>query len=84
MLELGRFFIGYDVDDIRAGFPAITVIERLGLGSVLNMPIRSLGKTIGTMNLLDEAGFYRPDHVAIATIIVGPLASVLMAFDPGD
>lgn len=84
VLEQGRFFIGYNINDIRANFTDHEVIERLGLGSVLNMPIRSLGKTIGTMNLLDEAGFYRPNHVTIATIIVSTLASVLMTLDLGE
>ncbi len=84
VLEQGRYFIGYDVNDIRANFTDHDVIEGLGLGSVLNMPIRSLGQTIGTMNLLDEAGFYRPDHVAIASIIVSALAGVLLTLNPGD
>lgn len=78
VLEQGRFFIGSDADDIRANFDDHEVIARLGLESVLNVPIRFLGRTIGTMNLLDVAGYYRDDHVLIAEVIAAPLASVLL------
>ncbi|WNJ99366.1 GAF domain-containing protein [Thalassospiraceae bacterium LMO-JJ14] len=77
VLTQGRPFIGYNADDIRANFNDYAVIIDLGLESVLNMPIRADGKTLGTMNLLDEAGFYREDHVACAHKIADELASAL-------
>ncbi|MGJ3260986.1 MAG: GAF domain-containing protein [Rhodospirillales bacterium] len=84
VLEQGQVFVGYNADDIRANFDDHAVIERLGLASVLNMPIRSLGRTVGTMNLLDEAGYYGKDHVAIASIIAGALADVMLYLNLRD
>jgi len=78
VLEQGRFFIGCNAEDIRANFDDHEVIARLGLESVLNMPIRNLGQTIGTMNLLNVQDYYRPQHVTVASVIATGLASVLM------
>ena len=84
VLEHGRHFIGHDAADIRANFADYEMIESLGLGSVLNMPIRNLGQTIGTMNLLHKAGYYQSGHVDMATIIVSALAGVLVTMNLGD
>ncbi len=79
VLSEGKHFIGYNADDIRANFHDHEVIKGLGLNSVLNVPIRCLGKTVGTMNLLDDADFYKESDVAIASIIASSLAGVLAA-----
>lgn len=84
VLEEGRVFIGYDADDIRANFDDHAVIERLGLASVLNIPIRSFGRTVGTMNLLDVTGYYGEDHVPIASIVGGALADVMLYLNLRD
>lgn len=77
VLTQSRHFIGYDADDIRANFNDHTTIMELGLESVLNMPIRVDGKTLGTMNLLEKANFYSEDHVLCVRMIAEPLARVL-------
>lgn len=77
VLEQGRPFIGRDADDIRANFDDHEVILRLGLTSVLNMPIRIRGRTIGTMNLLDGTRRYGSSDLPwgriLAGLLVGPL-----------
>ena len=78
VLENGCAFIGYDADDIRRYFDDHELIAELGLASVLNMPIRFLGKTVGTMNLLDEAGYYTEDDLGTASIIANGLAAILV------
>jgi len=78
VLEKGCWFIGKDAADIRRYFDDHELIAALGLASVLNMPIRSLGETVGTMNLLDEAGYYSEDDVAAASVIANGLAAVLV------
>ncbi|RMD64438.1 MAG: GAF domain-containing protein [Alphaproteobacteria bacterium] len=84
VLEEGRCFIGRDADEIRRHFSDHEIILGLGLGSVLNVPIRASGRTIGTMNLLDEAGRYDPSHVAIAKLLsmglIGPLRAHIGRF----
>lgn len=77
VLEDGSYFIGHDAADIRQHFDDHEVILGLGLGSVLNVPIKCLGRTVGTMNLLHGPGHYDDTHVDVARIIalslIGPL-----------
>ncbi len=77
VLEEGHPFIGRNAEDIRANFRDHEVILGLGLGSVLNVPVRSCGRTIGTMNLLHEQGYYRTADLGpgfmLAGLLVGPI-----------
>ena len=77
VLEQGKHYIGYNADDIRSSFDDHAVIQELGLESVLNMPIEEDGRPVGTMNLLEKAGYYHEEQVDIARIIANTLASVL-------
>src|SRR5579872_486532 len=54
-----RVFRGIAPADIVAAFDDHQTILGLGLGSVLNIPIVFEGRCVGTMNLLDQAGWYR-------------------------
>jgi len=77
VLEQGEPYIGYSADDIRANFNDHEVILGLGLQSVLNMPVRIEGHTLGTMNLLHERDYYGPQDLEtaslLAVMLVGPL-----------
>lgn len=59
-----RSFLGRDVAAIRWAFFDAPLIEGMGLGSVVNVPVVHDGATIGTMNLLDAEFHYREEHVA--------------------
>jgi hypothetical protein len=78
VLEQGRPFIGRGADDIRANFDDHEVILGLGLESVLNVPVRGFGWTLGTMNLLEAAGFYDESDLdwghVLAGQLIGPLS----------
>jgi hypothetical protein len=54
----GEPYIGRAADDIREVFFDHALILSLGCESVLNMPVRWAGQTIGTLNLLAGAGHY--------------------------
>lgn len=84
VLEQGHVFIGYNADDIRDNFDDHEVIERLGLASILNMPIRNLGRTIGTINLLDVAGYYSEKDIPVASIIAGALTASILLLNMRD
>ncbi|QCI69353.1 GAF domain-containing protein [Phreatobacter stygius] len=57
-------FLGRDREGIRWAFFDHQLIESMGLGSVINIPVLYDGETIGTMNLLDVEHHYRDEHVA--------------------
>jgi hypothetical protein len=56
--------ICYDYDDIKRAFFDHELIRSLGCESAVNFPVRWNGKTIGTLNLLHQAGWYNDRNVA--------------------
>ncbi|MEZ5843653.1 MAG: GAF domain-containing protein [Hyphomicrobiaceae bacterium] len=71
----GHPYIGRCADDIRRNFDDHELIERLGLRSMLNMPLRIAGRTLGTMNLSHEEAFYSDEHLLPAGLITGLVAA---------
>jgi len=73
----GRPYIGRTEEDIRANFEDHEDILGLELESVLNIPVRIYGRTIGTMNMLHETMFYdTPDlewGLFLASQLISPL-----------
>ncbi len=65
----GEIYIGRDYDDIKSVFFDHELIRSLGCESVLNVPVRWKGQTLGTLNLLHEAGWYTPADEPIARLI---------------
>ena len=64
VLDRGEAYIGRTLDDLSAVFSDHALIASLGCASVLNMPVRWRGRTLGSLNLLHEAGWYDDDDVA--------------------
>ncbi|MBR0858801.1 GAF domain-containing protein [Bradyrhizobium liaoningense] len=64
VLDRGEAYIGRNRDDLRDVFSDHELIASLGCESVLNMPVRWRGRTLGSLNLLHEAGWYGEDDVA--------------------
>lgn len=79
VLQEGQHYIGYEAADIRRHFNDHELIDSLGLRSILNIPVRCHGKTIGTLNLLHEAGYYDESQVGLASIIASGLAGTLLS-----
>ena len=83
VLEEGRPYIGRNAEDIRSNFSDHELILGLGLESVMNVPVRALGQTIGTMNLLHHADYYDVADLEcgyfLAGQLVGPLCMVKSA-----
>lgn len=55
-----------NLQEVRERFPDHAAIEALGCGAVLNVPVRQHGKTLGSLNLLHEEGWFQPGHAAVA------------------
>jgi GAF domain-containing protein len=68
-----------DAAGIRAAFDDHTTILGLGLESVLNIPVVFEGRCIGTMNLLHEAGWYRPSDDEAGVLLGSFLIPVLIS-----
>jgi len=64
----GEPYIGRHADDIREVFFDHELILSLGCESVLNIPMRWCGQTVGTLNLLHQENWYQADHVELATV----------------
>jgi hypothetical protein len=62
VVERGEVFVANTVAEFAKYFPDHAVIESLGCGSALNIPIKN-NQVIGTVNILDEAGYFTPERV---------------------
>ncbi len=58
VIQAGEPWIGRDADAIRWAFYDWETILSLGCESCLNMPVRWRRQTLGTLNLLHQAGHY--------------------------
>ncbi len=65
----GQPYIGRTRHDIEQNFPDHALIVSLGCESILNMPVRWRGQTMGTLNLCHRAGFYDDRHLAHVRLI---------------
>ncbi len=64
----GEAYIGRDYADITDVFFDHELIRSLGCESVLNVPVRWDGRTLGTINLLHEAGWYAESDVPVGQL----------------
>ena len=65
----GEPYIGRTRDDIAAHFFDHALIHSLGCESILNMPVRWRGETMGTLNLCHAAGHYEESHLPRVKLI---------------
>lgn len=58
-----------DRETIISTFPDHAAILGLGCESGVNMPVRWNGRTLGSINLLHEAGYYGPQHRPVLNVL---------------
>ena len=63
VLVRGEPYFANDEAGIRAAFEDADLIIGLGLGAVINMPVKDDGRVLGTLNFLREAGGFQKDNV---------------------
>ncbi len=78
LLSGGRPFIGRTAADIRENFLDHTVILSLGCESVLNMPVRWQGRTLGALSLLHERHWYSDADLPLVRLVAHLLLPALM------
>lgn len=69
-------------EECRAAFPDYDLIEQLGCESAINLPIRSNGETLGSLNLLHKAGWYTVDMLSTLERFALLSAPLLLTFVP--
>lgn len=75
----GKPFLGPGRDAVRAFFFDSDVIESLGCGAIVNVPVRYDGETIGSINFLDREGAYGETSVAPALAIAEGVVDAVRA-----
>ena len=63
VLVRGEPYYANDAAGIRFAFEDAEKILGLGLGAVINVPVKEGDRVLGTLNFLREAGGYRPEQV---------------------
>ncbi|MCX4457497.1 GAF domain-containing protein [Streptomyces sp. NBC_01340] len=66
-------YFGPDRAAVRGIFADHDLIEGLGCGSIINVPVIADGRTLGVLNILDAEGTYDDDAVVVAESLA-PLA----------
>jgi hypothetical protein len=77
VLVRGEPYYANDEAGIRAAFEDAEKIIGLGLGAVINVPVKDEGRVLGTLNFLREAGGYRPENVREALALASLAKSLL-------
>ena len=71
VLVRGEPYYANDAAGIRFAFEDAEKILGLGLGAVMNLPVKEGERVLGTLNFLREAGGYRPEQVSQALSLAG-------------
>lgn len=78
----GETFLANTLAEIATVFPDHELIGSLGLASVVNMPVALGGELMATLNLLDVAGYFTPERVAlIRDRLTLPTLAAQLAYD---
>lgn len=77
VLDRGEIFVANSPDEVRAAFADYELIFGLGIGAIMNVPVRFRGRSLGTMNICSKAGWFTAaDHAPgwlIGSLLVPPL-----------
>ena len=77
VLVRGEPYYANDAAGIRFAFEDAEKILGLGLGAVINVPVKAGERVLGTLNFLREAGGYRPEAVREAQALACLAKSLL-------
>jgi hypothetical protein len=74
-------YLGRTAADVRAVFFDHALIAALGCGSVLNLPVVWDGRTLGTINLLHEEGWYDEGDRAVGLLFAALAIPAYLALE---
>ena len=58
VLDRGEIFVANSAAEVEAAFADFALIFSLGIGAIMNVPVRFGGRSLGTMNICAEAGWF--------------------------
>jgi GAF domain-containing protein len=79
VLDRGEIFVANSPDEVRAAFADYELIFSLGIGAIMNVPVRFCGRSLGTMNICHEAGWFTEADRAPGRLLGGLLVPPLLA-----
>jgi transcriptional regulator with GAF, ATPase, and Fis domain len=79
VLDRGEIFVANSPDDVRDAFADYELIFSLGIGAIMNVPIRFGGRSLGTMNICHEAGWFIDDDRVPGRLLAGLLVPPLLS-----
>jgi hypothetical protein len=79
VLDRGEIFIANLQNDVRAAFADYKVIFSLGIGAIMNVPVRFRSRSLGTMNICSEPGWFTEADYAPGRLMATLLAPPLLA-----
>lgn len=79
VLDRGEVFVARNLDEVREAFADHALIESLGIGSIMNVPIAWAGRRLGTMNISHEAGWFTAEDERAGRLIAPFLVPSLLA-----
>lgn len=81
VLVEGRSWVGSGPADIAWAYPDHEKIAAMGLGSAMNLPVCWNGRTLGTVNLLHDAGRLGEADAALGALFAALAVPALLAID---
>lgn len=78
VLDRGETFLAATADEVQRVFADWELIFSLGIGAILNVPIRFRGRSLGTLNLCNEANYFRDEDFATGKTLAGLLVPPLL------
>ena len=78
VLDRGEIFVANSPEEVRAAFADYELIFSLGIGAIMNVPVRFRGCSLGTMNICSEAGWFTDADHAPGRLIAGLLVPALL------
>lgn len=73
----GEIFLAANPDEVKATFPDHELIFSLGVGAILNAPIRHAGRRLGTLNCCGLANSYGAREIEAAKVLANLLVPLL-------
>jgi GAF domain-containing protein len=78
VLDRGEIFVANTPEEVERAFADHALIASLGIGAIMNVPIRWCGRSLGTVNLCHKAGWFTDADRVPGRLLAGFLVPPLL------